>query len=265
MYVAPIGLPSGRNLQTNVHRCRNCGVHYRDVDFDSAEIRELSNHASYTSPAREEQFRQLRHSFFLNILDLSMELLNGATEKRVLDIGCSYGHLLDLFREKVGFDTYGVEPCARLWDRLNMSNHTVFHDLDALPAELRFELITLIDVLYYCENPRSILRKVRKHLKPGGLVIVRVTNRAWIANLACSLGFKVPAVCIGHMKCSFTLKSLTMLLKQADYDVIRTITSERGKLHRDWKTRVFYTVTEMITATRFATVTPGIIVVGGCP
>lgn len=259
-YSASLPLGADRSIETNVHCCRSCGVHFREIASDFEVLNHRFESAQYTSPASEQCFRRNRIEFFRYLLQVTHELIGSKESMKVLDVGCSYGHLLDVFREQGGFETYGVEISQRLWDKLARSPHTVYHDISEVPLEARFDVITLIDVLYYLQEPQPLLRILRRLLQPDGLLVVRVTNRAWIGNLASFLHLPVPQIGIQGALISYTRKSLNMILERTGFEVVRTVTAERGKIHANWKTRAYYRTTELITALRIATVTPGLLV-----
>jgi 2-polyprenyl-3-methyl-5-hydroxy-6-metoxy-1,4-benzoquinol methylase len=102
---------------------------------------------------------------------------------RLLDIGCGLGVFLER-AAAVGWDVYGCDTSAA-WvahaqaataqDRVVCAEPTV----DIFGA-MRFDLITLWDVIEHIYDPVSMLRVVRELLAPGGEVFLRTPNARYV-------------------------------------------------------------------------------------
>ncbi|MCA9662108.1 MAG: class I SAM-dependent methyltransferase [Myxococcales bacterium] len=95
---------------------------------------------------------------------------------RALDIGCNTGLLLDALAE-LGYATEGIErsPAAA---QARAAGHRI-HQVDIEGAETldrRFDLITLTHVLEHLRRPVAALEWIRRHLAPGGILVVEVPN-----------------------------------------------------------------------------------------
>ncbi len=107
--------------------------------------------------------------------------LHGKTG-RILDIGCGPGHFLRLARQ-VGFDPYGVEinPVLAEKSRATVGAH-IFVGSDALAqveaSNLRFDVVSILDLIEHVQDPLDLMRSVRRVLAPGGLVAVFTPNHA---------------------------------------------------------------------------------------
>jgi len=99
--------------------------------------------------------------------------------KKVLDIGCGYGRLLDLFQLQ-GWETYGVEPgiVASEWARRN-GHKVVNSELEGgIFEDAYFSAIVLCHSLEHIREPVSILNEAYRILAPEGLLLVEVPNSA---------------------------------------------------------------------------------------
>jgi SAM-dependent methyltransferase len=95
--------------------------------------------------------------------------------KRVLDVGCSYGHCLVRFGPgSVGLDTNPehVEFCRSLG--LDARLLDVDEGLESLP-DGAFDFGWVSDVIEHLDSPRLLLRRLRPKLAPGGRLIVFLT------------------------------------------------------------------------------------------
>ncbi|MFH1737873.1 MAG: methyltransferase domain-containing protein [bacterium] len=95
-------------------------------------------------------------------------------EKRCLDVGCSAGRIVEMFR-RCGWRAEGtdVDPQAVAFGRskgLDLSLGTV-ETIESAPAQ--YHLITLIDVIEHVPDPSSLVRKSMELLRPGGLLYVK--------------------------------------------------------------------------------------------
>jgi SAM-dependent methyltransferase len=98
----------------------------------------------------------------------------------ILDIGSSYGTLLGMFPEswvRVGIEPSGT-ACRVARERLPKAQ--IIHSLlgDASLADELFDVITMVDMVYYLPFPLRDLMMVKRLLKPGGVLIIEAQNFA---------------------------------------------------------------------------------------
>jgi len=252
-------LPEAPRMATPLFSCAGCGALYRNI----AE-RQLCGHrdvASYVKPGMEERFRKQRTNFFKVLVALATRTA-GHPPRKCLDFGCSYGHLLLLLRD-MGCRVCGVEAARQARDACQTHHLRVSCDLDALDGSEQFDLITLIDSLYYLPRPKPVLSKLRTQLADGGLLLIRIANRNWILRM-----LKIAAHrehfdnWLGDAIVGYSKSSLELLLHSTGYRILSTHYMERGKQHPDWPRKLFYLLGTSITCGSFGSVvmSPGIIV-----
>lgn len=127
----------------------------------------------------------------LGIFDECRELLLAHTrEGRVLDVGCSFGHLLEDMLSH-GWSGTGVEPSpvaagiARQRSGANI--------LEGLLEEVElpdqaFDAVVSLYVLEHVADPRGFLQEVHRVLVDGGLAIVRVPHAQPLMGISRWLG-----------------------------------------------------------------------------
>lgn len=244
-------------INTSICNCRSCGLYFRNINYDSEEIKTHFDVASYVVDEHETLLKKRREMFFDYLMKIIMS--EGTGGKALLDIGCSYGHMMEIFQDKGKYDVYGLEINKVLRDQLTKRGFKVFESLKEI-REMNYDVVTMIDSLYYFESPVEIIKDIRKHLKDDGLLLVRVINRAWLINLYVKLGMRIPYILMGDAKVAFTHKAMNELMRSNGFIIERVIVSEAGKIHSSFIKRVFYKLTELVSRVGFL-VSPGLIYV----
>ncbi len=254
----PYRLPKNTTITTDLYRCYNCTVLYRDV---SAE--QVANHydaVTYTDPKFERRFYEQRFEYFRFILSLAAKY--GSRLKTCLDFGCSYGHLMLLLRG-MGCDTYGIESCEQARACCQRHGLRVCRSVEEIEPSQRFDLITLLDSLYYVSDPKPLLRNLRERLADGGLLVIRVGNRNWLLRALRLSGYKNGiGEWLGDAVVGFNKRSLALLLQKTGYRIIHFRYWETGKTKQGWARKLFYWAgaTCAVVSLGNVSISPGIIV-----
>jgi len=252
-----------------IYRCKRCDFNFRRFDRPLTEVLSHFKVAPYSTDENEQRWRKRREGFYRFLMDL---LSKPADEKSLLDIGCAFGHFLDCAVER-GYRPFGTEVSEEMADLLRKHrdypvSSRPLNDLQ-LP-EKQFDVITFVDSLYYFENPLETLRRCHKLLKPGGELLIRVTNRngmARIHRLALVLtlrGNKVPKMPFWTTDDAISChsrKSVTELMNKTGFRIIKLTCIEKGKMIESLGLRIFYQLTSVLDRITFGNIclTPGII------
>lgn len=252
-------VPGNFKMVTPIFHCSKCGAVYRKLERE--QIQSHYDAASYTDPRQEENYYQKRINFFRFLFSLAVRTA-GRVPVNCLDIGCSYGHLLQLLSQQ-GCHAYGTEICKQARDLCRQHGLQVFGSLDELGVPARFDLITMIDSLYYVPEPRVLLRQVRDRLNDDGILVIRVANRNWILRLLKMARKDYFGYWLGDAILGYTKPSLEMLLQNTGYRILDTLYREEGKSHAGCLTRMGYWISSGITRATLGklVISPGIIVV----
>jgi SAM-dependent methyltransferase len=96
----------------------------------------------------------------------------------LLDLGCSVGHLLEAARER-GWSAVGIEvdptTAGRTGERLHVPVYAG-NAVDVIERLGSFDLIAMSHWLEHLPDPRRALDVVTPHLRPGGVLLIRVPN-----------------------------------------------------------------------------------------
>ncbi len=161
-------------VHPNIVRCNGCGLVYANPRLDARAIDD--NYSQVDDPKYIDEREGRVLTFRRNLLPLE-DLVRGPAPRRLLDVGCHIGVMLEIAKER-GWDATGVEPsewaAARARERgLNIVNATLAHA--QLPPD-GFDAVTLWDVIEHLTDPLTDLTEVYRVLKPGGVVAIHTID-----------------------------------------------------------------------------------------
>lgn len=261
--ILPFYLPD-RDIETPIWRCAECGTYSRDIDLDDPVLKRHFDVASYTDPTTEERFRSVRSGYFVYLSQILKSRLNTALKGlRVLDVGTAYGHFLDQLKSE-GASVEGVEIVAALRKRA-AERGLIVHE--SIPSETsgRFDIITVIDSLYYANDPLASLKSLSGLLAPGGLLLIRIANRTWLLDFSRAVGLAIHRDRFGDAKYNFSPEGILLLLSRAGFRVDEVIWKEKGKADPRWLIRQFYRITPLLSMYLSLRVAPGMLLIAKFP
>jgi SAM-dependent methyltransferase len=153
-----------------VVRCRQCGLVYVNPRPTEGEIQNYYTEDFYsTTIAADELLRQKERQLLLKY-----RYVQDLQPGKLLDIGCSKGEFL-LYMQQKGWEVYGSDFSTK---PPNLFGLDIFYgDLDnADYTPQSFDLVTLWAVFEHVYYPRRILAQANRFLKPGGRIVLLVTN-----------------------------------------------------------------------------------------
>lgn len=116
----------------------------------------------------DERFRWIADTFF-----------GGISGKKVLDVGCGEGTLLELIRRK-GNDVAGVDISHSGVDKTKAKGVICFlADIsnERLPFyDDEFDMVTCLETVEHVENPLRCLQEIKRVLKADGTLIISIPN-----------------------------------------------------------------------------------------
>lgn len=156
-----------------MRRCRDCGlwVNAGEALADSADHYGPEYHDYHYGRRRHQKLRSAR---------LIVRQLEGLCPGgRLLDVGCSFGHVLQAATE-AGWDAHGVDVNEEVIARCRAAGlQARVADMGHLPfADATFDLLHLRHVLEHDRAVAANLLEMRRVLKPGGLLVVEVPDCA---------------------------------------------------------------------------------------
>lgn len=159
--------------------CQNCGFGYADQIpeqkvFD-AHYREMSKYEYQDSDGQESPYDLQR---FRSISDLIISFLPDK-ESMILDIGCSTGKLLSLFKEGGYHNVFGLDPspvCSATALRLHDISVTTQSVAELMKESRQFDCIILSGVLEHICDLNSFLKHIHAVISLKGILFIEVPD-----------------------------------------------------------------------------------------
>ncbi len=144
---------------------------------------------------------------------------------KMLDIGCSQGAFSKMAADK-GFDVFAIDPAEEAI-RYAKQNYGIKNALnctiDKIPDNwTNFDVIVSLEVIEHIENPRLLIDKAFKLLKPGGYFILSTPNNRSI-EVKCNkrpIGDYPP-----HHLSRYCIKTIKFLFEKEGFDIINIFTN----------------------------------------
>ena len=149
--------------------------------------------------------------------------------KKILDVGCAWGYLAKLLREKgckvtgVEFDPVSAGKAKSYCEQVFVGDVESPGFLEKNLRESRFEAVIFSDILEHLTRPDQLVLKVRDFLVPGGRIYVSIPN---VARFEHRFGLffgrfdysDAGALSKGHLR-FFTRDSALKMLQEAGYRI----------------------------------------------
>lgn len=201
--------------QTSFKICPNCGLvflsprppeerflaYYRSVNHKPKQHEEI---------IRNEEANSWYHHEVMAFLEQHLNLATGA---RICDVGCGYGSLLHLLKERYQGGTVGVELSteAAAFASAHYKLDIQQGRLDDVINSESFDLLVSVAVVEHLIDPLKSLRQMAELVKPGGHLLIIVPDLESL-NLSPHKGERLQTVFkIVHLY-YFTYKTLAAML-----------------------------------------------------
>lgn len=145
---------------------------------------------------------------------------------KILDVGCGTGAILAMFSER--FEVYGTDTSALAIDFCHKRGLVNVYccTLDTFPRpELRFELVTMLDVIEHIDDDAGVVRSARELTMAGGHVLVTVPAYQFLWSRHDDLN---------HHKRRYHKQQLKNLLEKSGYEIQKICTTIRSCFRRRW-------------------------------
>jgi 2-polyprenyl-3-methyl-5-hydroxy-6-metoxy-1,4-benzoquinol methylase len=230
--------PVARVRDVAIERCENCGAAFAHYPQHSA-TQEHADH--FAGLDLDRYFRSVKATRERSYDELWQRVRPLKTAGRWLDVGCSYGWLMEYMQSR-GFEMAGVEPSSDAAAHAEKNHLRVYHGLfpEAVPAQEKFDVISFMDVLEHLPTPAQMLSAARELLHPQGLLIVQVPDQeCFLYRLAEWLHWGSGG------RCSFALERLWLMQFDFPHQTYFTLqslqhllTQQAWNIHAAWRSPV---------------------------
>jgi 2-polyprenyl-3-methyl-5-hydroxy-6-metoxy-1,4-benzoquinol methylase len=185
------------------------------------------------------QLNQFKQRMYQSILS-QLTKIAVPTGKTLLDVGCSYGGFMEA-AAKSGYTVSGfdiVPEAVSYVQQHGMAAQCCAQVRDfSLTGEL-FDVISVLDANIYWPDQRMELKDIFDRLKPGGILVMRIVDKSWMARVGAMLqqvspvrGQKLLRRAVNDHRFSMPAGSFLQLLEQTGFRVISA--TPRGAIHSD--------------------------------
>lgn len=169
------------NLPVTNVVCRKCGLIFINPRMEQEEYRHFNledYRRVYKKPeeATEEfvSYQLYRGKVIFNFLSEHIR-----PNSRILDVSCTVGGVLGIFKQRLSCETYGTETAEKLaqyaTDKFSVKVFNGFFENSTFPDNF-FDLIIMSHVLEHLYSPVEALRLARRILKNDGKLYIEVPN-----------------------------------------------------------------------------------------
>jgi 2-polyprenyl-3-methyl-5-hydroxy-6-metoxy-1,4-benzoquinol methylase len=169
--------------QFPISSCNNCTLVFtqnRPTAENIGEYYDSKNYASHDSSKGKSIFFSLYKMARNFMISKKHDLIRPFKPEwnRVLDYGAGEGHFVEYLNSK-GKNAIGVEPSET--GRINFEKRTntpLYSDIQQVPKELTFQVITLWHVLEHIHTLRETIQELVNKLESKGIMVIAVPNQA---------------------------------------------------------------------------------------
>lgn len=191
----------------NIVKCLDCGLVYVNPRPNEESIQSFYPKEYYEVDINREHLLMEKKK----VLEAKYDKVKHIKPGRLLDIGCQKGEFLYYMKQK-GWEVKGLELSP---DPPNLFELEIMRGKleDAKFPSQYFDMITLWAVLEHVYYPRQMLYEIYRILKPGGKIIILVTNFNSIP------GRFMQHDDIPRHTTLFTKRTITMMMKLTGFKV----------------------------------------------
>lgn len=188
-----------------VYDCRGCGLVYLWPQLDDDAVREMFSRL-YTEGEGSVPELKTYYDFTYRdepgnpLVQLYERWLDAIEAERapgkLLDIGCGTGLFLAVARRR-GWEPYGVDDCAEATaharEHFGLDVQDGQFTAFAARENLRFDAITMWDIIEHARAPVGLLDAAREVLAPGGVVGISTPNRRSVLDVVAGALYRLSA------------------------------------------------------------------------
>jgi len=218
-----------KNYHREVYFCNNCEVYFNHHNFDMEKIYSGKyNKVTYGNKILENYSKIMNYPFEISCNKHRVGRIVKFIDNlgKVLDIGSGLCVFLGELK-KHGFDCYFLDPDEDSYKHSieNVGIKGFKSQLKDLKTDIKFDLITLNNVIEHSKDPLRMLENAKHFLKDEGIIYIEVPFAKIFTKLTDQPGFDIAHYYV------FTEKSMELLLDKAKLKVIKSGITEIAGLY----------------------------------
>jgi len=225
--------------ETEWLRCASCQSYFMDGEYDLASEIQHTQQMTWGDAEQGAQLNQFKQRMYKAILSQLTKVVS-PSDKTLLDVGCSYGGFMEA-AAGVGFKVSGfdiVPEAVAYVQQQGRAAQCCAQVRDFNLTDEQFDVISVLDANIYWPDQRTELTNIFDRLKPGGILVMRIVDKSWLARMGAILQQVSPARgqrmlrrAVNDHRFSMPAGSFLQVLNQTGFRVISA--SPRGAIHSD--------------------------------
>jgi 2-polyprenyl-3-methyl-5-hydroxy-6-metoxy-1,4-benzoquinol methylase len=158
--------------------CKECQAVFANIIFDERYNQLVYDNSLYEINIKREvldTYEYRKEKFGKERLDYIVNKCQFTPNKKLLDLGCGPGYFLKYLTEK-NIKCKGLELTQYLVDICKEKNLDVSSTSLENEPNLKYDIITMFDVLEHLTSPIDFFKTVNKKIKTGGYILAYTPN-----------------------------------------------------------------------------------------
>ncbi|MCA9061988.1 MAG: class I SAM-dependent methyltransferase [Planctomycetaceae bacterium] len=225
--------------ETEWLQCPSCQSYFMDREYSLESEISHTQQMTWGDSDSGERLNDFKQRMYHAILNRLRQYIDPAG-KTLLDVGCSYGGFMEAAAAE-GFRVTGYDIVPEAVERVSragMQAQCCGQISDFKLTDEPFDVISVLDANIYWPNQPLELAGIHQRLKPGGLLVMRVVDKSWMARIGAALqnvsparGEKILRRAVNDHRFSMPVRSFLSLLEKSGFRIITA--SPRGAVHSD--------------------------------